>query len=318
MRLATIVSLGASTALGVGALIVARVWMPSHTASAQSPPPAAAVGVPVVVASQPIPYGVKLEAKYLTTVKLPAAAAPSGAYASISQILNQQGGPPTAIVPMTAQEPVLSSKLTGVGERATLAALITPGMRAYTVSVNEVSGTGGHVMPGDRVDVLLTRELPGAQKMDGQGEKILVTGVVVQNIRVLAIDQNANPTTATPVVARSATMEVSIRDAEKLALAAQAGTLSLALRKTGEVAIEPARGFHMTDLGAGGGGGSGGDAGAGAGDTTAAPPANAHPVLAKLQRAKHADDGHTVIIVNGAAPTTVQVPAEGGVRGGFL
>lgn len=309
MRLATIISLGASTALGVGALIVARVWMPSHTASAQAPAPAPVVGVPVVVAAQPIPYGVKLEAKYLTTVKLPASAAPTGAYASVSQLLNQQGGPPTAIVPMSMQEPVLSSKLTGIGERATLAALITPGMRAFTVSVNEVSGTGGHVMPGDRVDVLLTRELPGAPRPDGgQTEKILVTSVVVQNIRVLAIDQNANPTTIAPIVPRSATMEVSIRDAERLALAAQAGSLSLALRKTGETAVEVAHGFHMTDLGAGGGGG----------DMPAArAPAAPHTTVAKAG-GRHADEGHTVIIVNGGAPTTVQVPTEGGVRGGFL
>jgi pilus assembly protein CpaB len=295
MRLATIISLGASTALGVGALIVARVWMPSHTASAQAPSAAPAAGVPVVVAAQPIPYG----------VKLPASAAPTGAYASVSQLLNQQGGAPTAIVPMSMQEPVLSSKLTGIGERATLAALITPGMRAFTVSVNEVSGTGGHVMPGDRVDVLLTRELPGVPKPDGgQSEKILVTGVVVQNVRVLAIDQNANPTTTAPVIARSATMEVSMRDAERLALAAQAGSLSLALRKTGETAVEVAHGFHMTDLGAGGG------------DMPAAAPAP-HTTVAKAS-GKHADEGHTVIIVNGGAPTTVQVPTEGGVRGGFL
>ena len=104
MRLATIISLGASTALGVGALIVARLWMPSHTASAQAPAAAPAQGVPVVVAAQPIPYGVKLEAKYLTIAKLPANAAPTGAYASIGQILSQQGGPPTAIVPISIVE----------------------------------------------------------------------------------------------------------------------------------------------------------------------------------------------------------------------
>jgi pilus assembly protein CpaB len=296
MRLATIISLGASTALGVGALIVARMWMPSHTATAASPTPPPLEGVPIVVAAQPIPYGVKLEAKYLTVVKLPPSAAPSGAYHSVNQLLSQTDGPPTALVPMTAQEPVLPSKLTGVGERATLAALIAPGMRAFAVSVNEVSGAGGHVMPGDRVDVLLTRDLPSAPKTDGQGPHLLVTGVVVQNVRVLAIDQNANPTTTAPIVARAATLEVAMKDAERLALAAQAGSLSLALRKTGELAIEPAHGFHLADLGEGA-------------------PRNPEDAVRHASRkagpAKHVDDGPSLVIVNGDTATTVKVPSEG-------
>lgn len=306
MRLATIISLGASTALGVGALVVARLWMPSHTASAEAPAAAPVQGVPVVVAAQPIPYGVKLEAKYLTIAKLPANAAPTGAYASINQILSQQGGPPTAIVPMQAQEPVLASKLTGVGERATLAALITPGMRAYTISINEVSGTGGHVMPGDRVDVVLTRDIAGAADVNGQAQHKLVSSVVIQNLRVLGIDQNANPTTAAPIIARSATLEVSVQDAERLALSAQSGTLSLALRKTGSVEIAPVRPIQAADLGPGGPALRGAVGG---------PPrhrAPAHGVGARLP-----DEGPSVIIVNGDTVATVKVPADG-ARAGFF
>jgi pilus assembly protein CpaB len=299
MRLATIISLGASTALGVGALVVARLWMPSHVASAQQQPAAPVEGVPVVVASQPIPYGVKLEAKYLTVSKLPANAAPTGAYSSISQILSQQGGPPTALVPMAAQEPVLSSKLTGVGERATLAALITPGMRAYSIAINEVSGTGGHVLPGDRVDVVLTRDITTQAGTDGAAQHHFVSSVIAQSLRVLGVDQNANPTTATPVVARSATLEVSVQDAERLALSAQAGSLSLALRKTGSVEIEPVHPLQVNDLGGGG---------------PASPKAAGnHPAAA----AKPAHQGPTVVIVNGDTATTVEVPADG-VRRGFL
>ena len=303
MRLATVISLGASTALGVGALIVARLWMPSHTASAQTQAPAPLAGVPVVVAAQPIPYGVKLEAKYLTLTKLPPGAAPAGAYSSIGQILSQPGGPPTALVPMQAQEPVLSSKLTGVGERPTLAALITPGMRAYTIAVNEVSGTGGHVMPGDRVDVVLTRDIAGGVAANGAAQHTQMSNVVSQNLRVLGVDLNANPTSATPVVARSATLEVSVEDAERLALAAQTGTLSLALRKTGAMEVTPVRAVQTGDLGPGGAGLRG-------------PVAAAAPRPAAAASAKpSAPDGPSVIIVNGDTVARVKVPADAAAAG---
>ncbi len=304
MRLATIISLGASTALGVGALIVARLWMPSHTASAQAPASPAVQGVPVVVAAQPIPYGVKLEAKYLAVAKLPPNAAPTGAFASVSQLLSQQGGPPTALVPMQAQEPVLASKLTGVGERATVAALITPGMRAYAIAITEVSGAGGHVMPGDRVDVVLTRDASGT----GAAQHKLVSSVVVQNLRVLGVDQNANPTTATPVVARSATLEVSVQDAERLALAAQAGSLSLALRKTGSVEIEPARAIQVSDLGPGSPAGASDLRGASSGTSH-------HRGAARASAAKPKGEAPSVTIINGDAVAKVRVPADGAAAG---
>jgi pilus assembly protein CpaB len=306
MRLATIISLGASTALGVGALIVARMWMPSHTASAAAPVAAPVEGVPMVVAAQPIPYGVKLEAKYLTVAKLPPSAVPSGAYTSVNQLLSQQDGPPTALVPMRAQEAVLSSKLTGVGERPTLAALITPGMRAYTIAINEVSGTGGHVMPGDRVDVVLTRDITGQADANGSTPHGYFSGVVAQNLRVLGIDQNANPTTATPTVAHSATLEVSMRDVERLALSAQAGTLSLALRKTGATEIDPVRALLITDKQPGGAVAGGLRGPADVGDRHRTP---GHSPARAL------DDGPSVIIVNGDSVAKVKVSADGAAAG---
>jgi pilus assembly protein CpaB len=155
-------------------------------------------------------------------------------------------------------------------------------------------------MPGDRVDVLLTRDLPTAPKTDGQTQHLLVTGVVVQNVRVLAIDQNANPTTTAPIVARAATLEVAMKDAERLALAAQSGSLSLALRKTGELAIEPARGFHLADLGDGGPR----SPELAAADASRRGAKKAGPV-------KHVEDGPSMVIVNGDTATTVKVPTEG-------
>src|SRR5579872_1896924 len=103
MRTGLVISLIASTVLGAGALVVARVWMPAHSASANTAAGVQAATVPVVTAAIPIPYGAKLEAKYLTVSQFPLAAAPPGAYGSVQQILYQQGGAPIALTPMSVK-----------------------------------------------------------------------------------------------------------------------------------------------------------------------------------------------------------------------
>ena len=236
MRLATIISLGASAVFGIGALFVARIWLPPHGAHAQSVQlrPAVSDDVPMVVAASPIAYGAKLDMRLLKVVRAPAAAIPTGAFASINALLSQPGGPPLALSNFAAQEPILPGKITGPGERKTLAALIDPNMRAYTIGVTEISGGAGHVMPGDRVDVLMTRDVTPNGANGAAGARRIASGIVLQNVRVLGSDQNANPTTTQPMVARTATLEVSAQDAVRLALAVQTGSLSLALRRTGE------------------------------------------------------------------------------------
>ena len=251
MRLGTIVSIGASAVLGVGALLIARLWIPAHAPHPTLAQTATAVAqAPVVVAAKPIPWGVKLDGQDLKVIKLPAADVPQGAYSNVAQILNQEGGPPMALSAMAEQEPVLRSKLSGPGERQTLAALVDPGMRAYTIAVTAVTAGGGHILPGDRIDVLLTRELPIPSGLQVTDMKLLQTTVVIQNVRVLGMDLNANPTSTQPAVASTATLEVGMQDTEKLALAGQAGTLSLALRRPGSVELGPARPMMVSDLGA--------------------------------------------------------------------
>ncbi|QUD86017.1 Flp pilus assembly protein CpaB [Phenylobacterium montanum] len=244
MRSATIISLGASAVFAVGAVFVARIWMPPHPAHAQSPAaikPAVSDGVSVVVASVPISYGSKLDARYLKVIKLPAATAPPGAFASVNDLMGQPGGVPLALADFAPQDPILPGKITGPGERQTLAALIDPNMRAYTIGVTDVSGGGGHVMPGDRVDVVLTRDVTPAGTNSSPATRRIASEVVLQDVRVLGVDQNANPTTTQAVVARTSTLEVSAQDAVRLALAAQTGSLSLALRRTGEQAMAPVK-----------------------------------------------------------------------------
>jgi pilus assembly protein CpaB len=251
MRLATIISLVVSATLGVGALVVARLWLPegkSGQGLAAATAPAQAL-VPVVAARTDIAFGVKLAAKDLTLIRLPKDAVPVGAYSSIEQVTALDGGAPVTLARLTAREPLLPSKLSGGGVKANVAAVIAPGMRAYTIKVTDVTGGGGHVTPGDRVDVLVAMERPTAGYQAEGSEKAMVSGAVLQNIRVLGMDLVADPAAVDKFIPKTATLEVSMDDAARLALASETGILSLALRRTGAMEIEDEKPTRTLDLG---------------------------------------------------------------------
>jgi pilus assembly protein CpaB len=134
---------------------------------------------------------------------------------------------------------VLAVKITGPGQRATLSAIVGEGMKAVSVRVNDVEGVGGFVLPGDRVDVVLTRQLEKGNA---------ATEVVLQNARVLAVDQSADDRTSKAAVAKAVTLEVDTIGAQRIWLAASVGSLSLLLRKAGEVNAEPTRRVTLDDL----------------------------------------------------------------------
>jgi pilus assembly protein CpaB len=250
MRTGTMVSLGASAVLGLGALIVARVWLPTSHAPAAAPGLPAVQTVPVVVAAGAIPYGARLDPSRLAVEQLPVGDAPQGAYSSPSQLLSQPGGAPIALTPISAREPLTPSQLSGAGARPTVSAVIDEGMRAYTIGVTDVAGVGGHVLPGDRVDVVMTQNLP-QKAVNGQNLcdcKRVIADVVLQDVKVLGVDLNADPSSTQAAVAHTATLQVSVQDAQKLAVAAQAGSLSLALRRTGSAEVSPVRTIAIVDL----------------------------------------------------------------------
>ena len=162
---------------------------------------------------------------------------PTGAFAKINDIVS--GGSRVVLAAIEANEPVLALKITGAGQRATLSALVKPGMKAVTIRVNDVEGVGGFVLPGDRVDVVLTRQLDKGSA---------TTEVVLQNARVLAVDQSADERAAKATVAKSVTLEVSTVEAQKVWLASSVGNLSLLLRKAGEIAEAKTRKVTLNDL----------------------------------------------------------------------
>lgn len=128
---------------------------------------------------------------------------------------------------IAAGEPVGPNRFVKPGEAGFLAGALTPGMRAFTLKLNPVSGAAGFIQPGNRVDVLLTRELP--QGVEGSGRRV-ATETVLEDIRVLAIDQNVNDVDEVARLGDTATLEVTPEQAEVIAAAADLGKLSLALR----------------------------------------------------------------------------------------
>jgi pilus assembly protein CpaB len=233
--------IGFAVVFGLLAVFIAQVWL-SNQASMQAKNLEAnkktLVTQTVVVAKQPLRFGSELNASMLDEVPWPAEALPAGAFTKVSDVLG--GGRRIVLAAIEPNEPVLALKITGPGQRATLSALVKPGMKAVTIRVNDVEGVGGFVLPGDHVDVVLTRQIDKGSA---------TTEVVLQNTRVLAVDQSADERNAKATVAKSVTLEVDTVDAQKVWLASSVGSLSLLLRKAGETAQAKTRKITLKDLG---------------------------------------------------------------------
>lgn len=231
MRQRALMMLALAVVLGIAAVFLTRGFISRHTPSQQ------ATGN-VVVAKVALNFGDQLTPQNVIAVPWPAESVPTGAFGSVAQML-PTGVSRTALQPIVKGEPVLLSKVSGPGGRATLSAVIHEGYRAMTIRINDVLGVAGFVLPGDRVDIMLTR---GANQADQ------TTEILLQGVRVLGIDQDASEQKDKPVVAHAATLEVTPEQAEKLTLASTVGTLSLALRKMGNTEETAARPVGLGDL----------------------------------------------------------------------
>jgi len=220
------IALGIAIVLGLFAVYLANVFLTRTQVEAQTAP---AGTTKVAVAAMPLNYGDALTPDKIRFADYPTASLPPGSFATLGQLL-PAGKTRVALRPMIVNEPILASKLSGEGQGASLAALLPDGKRAAAVRVNDVSGVAGFIQPNDAVDVLVTRAAIGTGA-GTSGQQI--TDVLLQNIKVLAMDQNATGADGKPILARTATLEVNPVEAQKLALAQQIGQLSFVLRKPG-------------------------------------------------------------------------------------
>ena len=223
MRLIAILVLAFGAALAAGAIYFASEYFEQF----QTARPTGPKLVNVIAAKTEIPYGTKISKdEHLRWVRVPEETMPKGAFTDADALLGPEGQRDDpdytryAIRSFSPNEVILDSRLTGFGEQQRMAMKLGEGRRAFTIQINAVSGVAGFVSPGDRVDIMLTR---------GSGET-LESVVILSGVLIIAVDQKTNSRSNATYVGRTATLDVTVTEAQKLSLAQRVGKLSLSLR----------------------------------------------------------------------------------------
>ena len=221
---------------GIAAVFLARQWLETQKQQKITVTADNVQVTKVVVATKDLSLGDRIAADAVKEVDWPAGSVPTGAFDSKEKLLASD---PVVVRRFLANEPILASKLSGPKARATLSSQISDTLRAVSVRVNDVVGVAGFILPGDRVDVMVTRELDDDKS---------ITDVLLQNIKVIGIDQNANEDASGTQVVKAVTLEVGPDQAQKLVLGSKVGELSLALRNYLDVNAVPVRTVTIGDL----------------------------------------------------------------------
>ncbi len=181
--------------------------------------------VSVVVAAVEIPFGIKLEESHVKVVAWPGNSAPQGTFPSKEQVVGR-----VTMNKFYPDEIITDKRISEHLGGSTLSALITKDYRAISVKVDEVIGVAGFILPGNKVDILATKMDRTANKAD--------TRTLLQNIKVLAVDQEASQEKEKPAIVRAVTLELTPSQAVEIAQAQQEGTIQLTLRNPLDGEIE--------------------------------------------------------------------------------
>ncbi len=201
-------------ALALGAVVAMLVYRRLETGGGSD----TRAGAEAFVAANDLDVGSKIEERDIKLLRFPAADLPANYQSQKSKIIGRG-----VVLPIAKGEFILPSKLAGENAGAGLPALIPPGMRAVSVRVNDTTAVSGFVLPGTRVDVLLT----GTPQNGAEQE----TTTVLENVAVLATGQKLERNASgEPQSAPVITLLVSPEDAQKLTLATTQGHIQLALR----------------------------------------------------------------------------------------
>jgi pilus assembly protein CpaB len=221
--------------MGGIAALWSRYWLVSRSHMSAD---AAPIGS-IVVAAKPLAFGAVVTADNVSEIPWAAAALPEGAFATKDDLLKD--GRRVVLSPLAPNEPVLRSK---TGERGSLSSLLQEGKRAVTVRVDDVRGVAGFILPGDFVDVVLIAEDSAARREN-------YSEILLQNLKVLAVDQLASERQEQPTVPKAVTLEVTPEQAQKILLATNIGRLSLTLRRLTDINLADSRRVTEKDLGDG-------------------------------------------------------------------
>ena len=210
-------------------------WIASHARISVDTDP---IGT-IVVAAKPLAFGVAITADNVTEVAWAAKTLPDGAFATKDDLLKD--GRRVVLSPLEPNEPVLRSKTTGPGQRGSLSSLLQEGKRAVTVRVDDVRGVAGFILPGDFVDIVLIAEDAAARREN-------YSEILLQNLKVLAVDQLASERQEQPTIPKAVTLEVTPQQAQKILLATNIGRLSLTLRRLADPNLAASRRVTEKDL----------------------------------------------------------------------
>lgn len=195
----------------------------------------------VVVAAQPIPVGTRLDPHHLKVVAWPARSPVKGSFSDVDKLVDRG-----VIAPIAENEPVTETKVASREAGAGLPPIIPAGMRAISVRVNDVVGVAGFVVPGTRVDVVVT------VKDSEKDRNEPMSRTVVSNVQVLTAgtkyDQDKSTKDAKPIPTSVVTVMVLPEDAERIALASNEGKITLVLRNPLDVAPTDTRGIRLASL----------------------------------------------------------------------
>ncbi|MFN2432476.1 MAG: Flp pilus assembly protein CpaB [Gemmatimonadota bacterium] len=223
------------TGLAAGVLTLNYLKRPSPAVAADQP----AAGS-VVVAAAAVPLGTYLTEQHVKTVAWPGTDLPEGYFARKQDVVGRG-----VIVDLSPSEPVLATKLAPEGAGGGLPVVIPGGHRAVSVKVDEVVGVAGFVLPGTRVDVLVTLN----PETEGETQAPARTRVILQNVKVLASgqkiekDEEGKPQTVTVI-----TLLVTPEESEKLTLAATEGQIQMALRNAMDLDSVSTTGIETAEL----------------------------------------------------------------------
>jgi len=236
MRIKSFIVSLMGVALAGGSVMIAKDYLDDMQSAANATNSSSVSQI--VVARSDIEFGQPVASHQLMLQPWPNDAIPIGAFTDISQVVSASAGQERRVLAQVFQgEILLRSKLAKPGERVTLVQKLGENTRAVSIKVDAVTAVGGFVTPGDHVDIVLTQSKGG-----------LRAGTILQDIRVIGVDQQSGENTDQPVIARTITVEVTADQGQRLALAQNAGTLSLTLRTLNSVEDEVLELVELGDL----------------------------------------------------------------------
>ena len=216
---------------GLGAVALASRWMLERSSGSTAK---------VAVASVDINLGQRLNPEFIKMIDWPSGSLPPGAFVDAQKLDGR-----VLKTSVLRGEPILDGKLTPLGTRGGLSAVIAEGHRAITVRVNDVIGVAGFALPGNYVDIIVSTQQDKSNKGNTDDS---ISKIVLEKILVLAVAQEVGRDETKPKVVNAVTLEVTPEQAEKLDLARSVGTLSLVLRNQVDTVVAPTVGVTKNTL----------------------------------------------------------------------